>query len=125
MREKIWTIPNILSSCRLGLAPTVSYMIISHNHPMALALFMTAAATDAADGFIARRYPSQRSILGSIIDPLADKVLMTSVTCAFAYSGVLPMPLATLIVGRDIALTLGTGYMRYQSLPAPVMHHDS
>ncbi|OBZ82980.1 Cardiolipin synthase (CMP-forming) [Choanephora cucurbitarum] len=60
-----------------------------------------------------------KTLLGTIIDPLADKVLMTVMTVTLAMEGVIPVPLATIILGRDAGLILSAFYYRYISLPEP------
>lgn len=59
-------------------------------------------------------------MLGSILDPLADKTLMTILTVALASQSQIPFPLAALILTRDVSLTLGAAYYRFISLPKPV-----
>ncbi|KAJ1931598.1 hypothetical protein EC988_009736 [Linderina pennispora] len=59
------------------------------------------------------------SFVGSIIDPAADKVLMTTLTVALAYGGLLPTALAAVIIGRDLALSLAAFFIRWTTLPAP------
>lgn len=87
--ENIYTVPNILTFSRLVAAPVVGYLIIQDLHLPALGLFMYAGITDLVDGWIARRYGSQ-TVVGTIIDPMADKALMTIVTVCLAIKGVLP-----------------------------------
>lgn len=60
------------------------------------------------------------TVFGSILDPAADKALMTTLTIALAVRGLLPVPLAVLILGRDVALSISAFYFRYISLPEPV-----
>lgn len=71
------------------------------------------------DGYLARNY-NMGSVFGSILDPAADKALMTTLTIALAVKGLLPVWLAVLILGRDVALSLSAFYFRYISLPEPV-----
>jgi hypothetical protein len=89
------------------------------------------------DGFLARRYKMQ-SVLGTILDPAADKALMTTLTITLALRGLLPgssaslmnlsliltthtlVPLAVVIIGRDVLLSVSAFYIRYTSLPEPV-----
>jgi len=59
------------------------------------------------------------SVLGTILDPAADKALMTTLTVALAMKGMLPVPLAVIILGRDVLLSLTAFYYRYISLPPP------
>ncbi|KAL8708737.1 MAG: hypothetical protein Q9220_006463 [cf. Caloplaca sp. 1 TL-2023] len=116
--ENIYTIPNILTFSRLIAAPVIGYLILHEQHLSALALFVYAGATDLVDGWIARRWNLQ-TVVGSVIDPMADKTLMTVLTVALAMQGAMPLPLAVLILGRDILLSLAAIYYRYISLPPP------
>ncbi|KAE9399310.1 hypothetical protein BT96DRAFT_1019630 [Gymnopus androsaceus JB14] len=59
------------------------------------------------------------SVLGTILDPAADKALMTTLTVTLSMKGMLPVPLAVLILGRDVLLSLSAFYIRYTSLPPP------
>ena len=77
---------------------------------LAIVVFAIAAICDGVDGYIARRY-SQRSELGAILDPLADKLLLLSGIVLFSLSnprlGTLPLWLTGTIIGRDVLLLLG------------------
>ena len=78
---------------------------------LAIAFFATAAVCDGVDGYIARRY-NQRSELGAILDPLADKLLLVSgiVTLSFdhrPYLEKVPLWLTGTIIGRDLVLLIG------------------
>ncbi|KAL1296530.1 hypothetical protein AAFC00_000038 [Neodothiora populina] len=116
--ENIYNVPNILTASRLIAAPAVGYLVLHDQHKYALALFAYAGITDLVDGWIARHYKLQ-TVVGSVIDPMADKVLMTILTVTLAVKGLLPAYLATLILGRDVALAGAAIYYRYASLPAP------
>lgn len=87
--ENIYTLPNILTFSRLIAAPIVGYLIIHDLHTPALGLFVYAGVTDLVDGWIARKWGLQ-TVLGTVIDPMADKALMTVVTVTLAMEGVLP-----------------------------------
>jgi CDP-diacylglycerol--glycerol-3-phosphate 3-phosphatidyltransferase len=77
---------------------------------LAIAAFGVAAGFDAVDGFIARRF-NQRSELGAILDPLADKLLLVSGIVLFSlnspYFGSIPLWLTGTIIGRDILILIG------------------
>ena len=68
---------------------------------------------------MARRFQWQTSF-GSMIDPVADKTLMTVMTVSLASAQLLPTGLVALILARDVGLLAGAGYYRYLSLPQPV-----
>ncbi|PNS15340.1 hypothetical protein CAC42_599 [Sphaceloma murrayae] len=116
--ENIYNIPNFLTVTRLIASPIVGYLIVQGDLKWALGLFFYAGVTDLIDGWMARKYKLQ-TVVGSVIDPMADKLLMTVMTISLAAKGLMPAYLATLILGRDITLALAAIYYRYASLPAP------
>ncbi|KIY70544.1 hypothetical protein CYLTODRAFT_370758 [Cylindrobasidium torrendii FP15055 ss-10] len=118
IRENIYTIPNALTMSRIIACPFLGWAIVESNFTVATALLAYAGLTDLADGWIARRF-KMNSVLGTILDPAADKTLMTTLTVTLAVQGCLPVPLAVIIVGRDVLLSLSAFWIRYTSLPAP------
>ncbi|KAJ1674511.1 hypothetical protein EV182_003131 [Spiromyces aspiralis] len=116
--EKILTIPNMLTAARILASPYIGYLIVQHEYKWALAGCALFGITDALDGYIARKY-NMGTFIGSIIDPAADKILMTVLTVSLTVGSLLPVPLAVLIVGRDVALSLAAFYIRWITLPAP------
>ncbi|MCJ1313808.1 hypothetical protein MMC25_007488 [Agyrium rufum] len=144
--ENIYTVPNILTLSRLLAAPLVGYLVIHDRHAWALGLFAYAGITDLADGWIARRW-KQQTVVGTVIDPMADKMLMTILTGVLAWKGAMPSkplppihrtaasiaghcrPMLTLpvsqvwcagiILSRDILLAITAIYYRWISLPPP------
>lgn len=87
--ENIYNIPNILTFTRLVAAPVIGYLILHEQHVAALSLFIYAGATDLIDGWIARKWNLQ-TVVGTIIDPMADKTLMTVLTVSLAMQGAMP-----------------------------------
>lgn len=81
-------------------------------------LFAYAGITDLVDGYLARRFNSQ-TVVGTIIDPMADKTLMTITVVCLALQSVIPPWLAIIILGRDVGLAISACYYRYISLPPP------
>ncbi|KUI64993.1 putative cardiolipin synthase (CMP-forming) [Cytospora mali] len=116
--ENIYTIPNILTASRLVAAPFIGYCILHDHHAWALGLFAYAGVTDLLDGWIARKW-NQGTVVGTVIDPMADKMLMTVLTVALALKGALPVWLAVIILGRDVGLGIAAIYYRWISLPPP------
>lgn len=88
------------------------------HHGWALGLFTCAGITDLIDGWIARRW-NLRTVVGTIIDPMADKTLMTILTVCLSVKGDLPIWLAGIILGRDVCLAMTAIYYRWISLPPP------
>ncbi|TPX35758.1 hypothetical protein SmJEL517_g02008 [Synchytrium microbalum] len=118
VREDIYTIPNLLTLGRLVLSPYIGYLIVTESYSSALAFLALASVSDWVDGWYARTF-NAKTVLGSALDPAADKVLMTILTVSLSTAGLLPGPLAVLIVGRDVGLVIGTAYYRYATLPPP------
>ncbi|KAF1362080.1 hypothetical protein EJ07DRAFT_163951 [Lizonia empirigonia] len=116
--EQIYNIPNFLTLTRLIATPVVGYLIIHNQHLAAFSLFTYAAFSDLLDGWIARKWKLQ-TVVGSVVDPMADKLLMTTLVTCLAVNGSMAAPLAVVILGRDISLGVSALYYRYASLPAP------
>ncbi|XP_037543338.1 cardiolipin synthase (CMP-forming) [Nematolebias whitei] len=118
--ENPWTIPNLLCVCRILLAPYLGYLVIHQHFDLSLFLFTLAGATDLLDGFIARTWPSQKSALGSALDPLADKILISILYISLTYAELIPAPLTALVIFRDIGLIAAVFWVRYKTVPPPV-----
>lgn len=73
----------------------------------ALLIFTAAVLTDALDGFLARAW-GQRTVLGSYLDPLADKILLTTSFISLSYYGKIPPWITLTVLGRDLILVLGS-----------------
>ncbi|GAB1286940.1 Cardiolipin synthase (CMP-forming) [Apodemus speciosus] len=119
MYENPWTIPNLLSMTRIGLAPVLGYLILEEDFNVALGVFALAGLTDLLDGFIARNWANQKSALGSALDPLADKVLISILYISLTYADLIPVPLTYMIISRDVMLIAAVFYVRYRTLPTP------
>lgn len=81
-------------------------------------LLGTAGITDVLDGWIARKWKLQ-TVVGSVVDPMADKLLVTVLTVSLAAKGLLPVWLAGIILGRDLGLAVSAICYRWISLPPP------
>ena len=88
---------------RLLLVPVTVALIASERWSLAFAAFTVAGVSDAIDGFLARHF-DLRTELGAYLDPLADKALLVSIYISLAVGGVLPAPLAILVVSRDVMI---------------------
>ncbi|KAF3159490.1 hypothetical protein TWF225_010640 [Orbilia oligospora] len=117
-RENITNVPNILTVTRLVAAPVIGYFILHDCNAWALGLLAYASLTDLVDGYIARRWNLQ-TVIGTVLDPLADKLLMTILTVCLAVKGALPIWIAGLILGKDAGLGIAAIYYRWISLPPP------
>lgn len=119
-KENIFTVPNLLSFGRIVAAPFIGNMILNGDYVLASSLLVIAGVTDVLDGQIARRWPSQKSAFGTALDPLGDKILVAVLTVTLTKAGMLPIPLAFLILGRDISLIASVFYLRYRTCPPPM-----
>src|ERR1044071_2852240 len=77
MASSILTVPNLLTFLRMALIPVFASLLYYGYYDWALMVFVVAGVSDGVDGFIARRF-KQESELGTILDPIADKLLMTT-----------------------------------------------
>lgn len=116
----ILTVPNLLTMLRMVLAPVLGYLVLQEAYTPACGVFVVAGLTDMLDGFIARNFRNQTSALGSFIDPLADKLLISILFVSLTAVNLLPVALTVLVVTRDVCLTSAGFYVRYISLnPRP------
>ncbi|KAF9038517.1 CDP-alcohol phosphatidyltransferase-domain-containing protein [Panaeolus papilionaceus] len=118
IRENIYTIPNLLTVSRILSCPILGWSILDGNYHLATGLLVYAGLTDWVDGYLARRY-NMSSVLGTILDPAADKMLMTTLTVTLTMQNLIPVPLAIIILGRDVLLSLSAFWIRYSTLPHP------
>jgi cardiolipin synthase len=96
-------IPNSVTLGRIVLVPLVVWLIITHEMFAAFLLFLLAGLSDAADGFLAKRY-GWDSELGAYLDPIADKALLVSIYVTLGFAGHLPVWLVIAVVSRDILI---------------------
>jgi cardiolipin synthase len=99
-------VPNIITLVRLGLVPVMAYYLVTQAYGIALAIFLVAALTDLADGYIARRF-KLTSTLGAALDPIVDKLNILIATVLLAWQTLMPIWLAIAIVVRDILIVVG------------------
>jgi cardiolipin synthase len=99
-------IPNIISLLRIVLVIPVVYLLIQRQFSYALALFFIAGLTDGLDGYLAKRN-NWTTRLGSILDPLADKLLLVFSYFALGWLGEIPMWLVVAVVIRDMIIVVG------------------
>ncbi|MQL95505.1 hypothetical protein Taro_028181 [Colocasia esculenta] len=113
--EKILNLPNLISISRMLSGPLIGWMIVSEWYLPAFIGLGISGITDWLDGYIARKLKIN-SVLGSYLDPLADKVLIGCVAVAMVKKDLLHAGLVELIVLRDVALISGAVFKRASSL---------
>src|SRR5450631_3480151 len=99
-------IPNVISSIRILLVAPIAVALVNHQMLTTIALFGVAALSDAADGFLAKRFGWQ-SELGAVLDPAADKLLLATVFITLAYLKLVPLWLMAVAVARDAIIVIG------------------
>lgn len=99
-------IPNLLSIIRIGLVYPILNNIFIGNFLISLVYFLFASITDALDGFLARRMKWQ-TYLGTILDPIADKLLLSGTIFILWLNSYIPLYIFVIFIGRDVAILLG------------------
>jgi cardiolipin synthase len=115
-------IPNAICVLRIVLVAPAVWCLFLGRFDVALAVVVVAGLSDALDGFLAKRF-GWRSRLGGLLDPLADKLLLTSLFVALAVLGLLPAWLAAVVIGRDVVIV--SGALAYSLLVGPVQPEPS
>ena len=99
-------IPNVLSMLRMCLAIPSALLLLQGWFKAALLIFLIAGLSDGLDGYLAKRF-SWRSRLGSILDPLADKILLVTNYIVLGWLDWLPAWLVATVIGRDLIVVSG------------------
>jgi cardiolipin synthase len=97
------SLPNLITLGRLVLVPIIVSLIVQPEWVLAFTLFVVAGASDAVDGWLAKRF-DLRTELGAYLDPIADKALIVSIFVSLAVIGVLPATIVILVVSRDVMI---------------------
>jgi len=116
MSSRIITVPNLLTVFRMVLIPVFVSLLFYQRFVLALAVFVVAGVTDGLDGLLARRF-DQRSSLGTILDPIADKLMMITSFVVLSMRSVFPQPVPShlpipfwvtiAVISRDVFILVG------------------
>lgn len=99
-------IPNLLTLLRIAACPVLVLVLDARNYEAALLLFFVAGLTDGLDGLIAKRFDCV-TYVGSILDPIADKLLITCAYVMLAILGDIPFYLLVVVIFRDLVIIGG------------------
>lgn len=110
-----WTLPNVLTLLRICLTPAFVVAFLGGKITLAWQLFLLAGLSDGVDGFLARVL-DQRSEVGAVIDPLADKILLVTSFTLLGVAGLLPVWAVVLVIGRDALIVGGLLLLRLRSV---------
>jgi cardiolipin synthase len=97
--------PNLLTLLRICMAPFLVAAILGGHYALGFWLFLAAGVTDALDGVLARVL-EQRSMFGHYLDPVADKLLLSTLFLVLLHKGLMPMTVTVLVFGRDVGILL-------------------
>ena len=116
MSSRILTVPNLLTVFRMVLIPVFVTMLFYQRFILALAVFVCAGLTDGLDGLLARRF-DQRSQLGTVLDPIADKLMMVTAFIVLSMRSIFPPPVPShlpvpfwvtvTVISRDVFIIVG------------------
>jgi len=105
MQGRIWTVPNQITFLRLGFLPFFLILMSYEKYKWALLVLVVAGFSDGIDGLIARKF-NQRSSLGAYLDPIADKLLLSSSFVVLAFKKQLAWWLTILVLSRDVLILI-------------------
>ncbi|MBW2560852.1 MAG: CDP-diacylglycerol--glycerol-3-phosphate 3-phosphatidyltransferase [Deltaproteobacteria bacterium] len=109
-------IPNLLTLIRIILVPIFVILMMQDSFSYALVIFVIAGVTDGLDGFLARIL-RQQTVLGSYLDPLADKALIITSFVILATLEIIPSWLAVVVISRDCIILFGVSVLFLMSVP--------
>lgn len=100
------SLPNCITMIRIVLVPVIVIFLINNQLLPALLVFLIAGISDGLDGFFARAL-NQKTALGAFLDPLADKLLLTTIYVVMAFNHLAPGWLAVVVASRDLLIVSG------------------
>ena len=116
MSSRILTVPNLLTVFRMVLIPVFVTLLFYRRFSLALTVFILAGLTDGLDGLLARRF-GQQSQLGTVLDPIADKLMLVTAFIVLSMRSVFPQPLPShlpvpfwvtvTVISRDVFIIVG------------------
>jgi cardiolipin synthase len=115
-------IPNVISMIRILLVVPIALALEDQRLALSIGLFAIAAASDVADGFLARRF-GWKSELGAMLDPIADKLLLAAVFITLSVLKLVPLWLMAAAVARDVIIVFGAA--AYRMVRGPLTAHPS
>ena len=104
---RLINIANGLTAARVLLVPYFAFLLISGRGKAALLVFAVCGATDVLDGLLAR-WLRQRTLAGTLLDPIADKLLMATAFIVLSYVHIAPLRLTVMVISRDIIILVGS-----------------
>nr|MBA3528231.1 CDP-alcohol phosphatidyltransferase family protein [Propionibacteriaceae bacterium] len=104
--DRVWTLPNGLSLLRLAGVPLFLWLVLGPQADgLAVLVLIVAGFTDWLDGYLARKW-KQRSRMGQMLDPVADRFYILATLLGLAIRGIVPWWLVVILVARDFVITM-------------------
>ncbi len=110
MKSQLWNAPNQLTLLRLLFVPFVMINVLDGHFGWALALVVAAGLSDALDGLLARAL-RQRTTLGEYLDPIADKLLLSTLFLTLSFVHQIPWKYTVLVFSRDLSIVVVAGVL--------------
>jgi CDP-diacylglycerol--glycerol-3-phosphate 3-phosphatidyltransferase len=105
VKNEIWNLPNSLTLLRIFLVPILVVVLLTkYSNFLGLGIFLVAAITDFFDGYFARRL-NKTTRLGALLDPIADKLLMSAAFISLVELGLAKAWMVVIIIGREFAVS--------------------
>jgi len=108
--RQILTAPNQLTLLRMIILPFIVINVVKHDFKWALALFILAGMSDGLDGLLARTL-HQQTLLGQYLDPIADKLLMSTMFLVLSIERMIPWKYTVVVFSRDVSILLISGVL--------------
>ena len=108
--RQILTAPNQLTLLRMIFLPFIVINVVKHDYKWALALFILAGLSDGLDGLLARTL-HQQTVLGQYLDPIADKLLMSTMFLVLSIERQIPWKYTIVVFSRDVSILLISGVL--------------
>jgi cardiolipin synthase (CMP-forming) len=122
--KEINTVPNMITMARIFSSPALAAAVALDMKYAALGGCVLFGFSDWLDGYLAKKW-NQRTVLGAFLDPMADKVMIGALTVGLVAKGLIPVPLACVIIGRDLALVGASFIMRALERPEGAAFFDT
>lgn len=114
---QVLTVPNVISAARISLIPVFAWLFLTGDHDTAaMVILIIIGSTDWVDGFVARR-TGQVSVLGKILDPIADRAAIVVVLLTFMFRGTVPLWIAGAILVRDAIVSIAFPILEARGYP--------
>jgi cardiolipin synthase len=114
--HRVLTAPNAISFARLLLVPVFLWLYVIGRVLPAMIVLTVVGTSDFVDGFVARA-TGQVSVLGKLLDPLADRIVIVAVLVAYSIKGTVPWWLSSVIIARDVIIVVAFAVFEKRGLP--------